>query len=157
MQTTLIILKPDAIQRGLVGTIINRFERKGLRIVGSKWMLVTRELAEKHYAEHKGKHFYDGLLKFITASPVLVLAIAGVEAVAVCRNLIGATNGRKATPGTIRGDYSMSGSFNLVHGSDSPESAKRELALWFARGEIVDYQRAIKGWVNDPSEYQTEF
>lgn len=152
MQTSLIILKPDAIQRGLAGQILNRFERKGLRIAGAKLMTVPRELAEKHYAEHKGKPFYDGLIKFITSSPVMVLAIQGLEAIAVCRTLIGATNGRKADPGTIRGDLGMSGGFNLVHGSDSEASAERELALWFTDDELTDTPRTIEQWVYDPSD-----
>lgn len=152
MQTSLIILKPDAVQRGLAGQILNRFERKGLRIAGAKLMTVPRELAEKHYAEHKGKPFYDGLIKFITSSPVMVLAIQGLEAIAVCRTLIGATNGRKADPGTIRGDLGMSGGFNLVHGSDSEASAERELALWFTDDELTDTPRTIEQWVYDPSD-----
>ncbi len=152
MQTTLIILKPDAIQRGLAGLILQRFERKGLGIVGAKLMLVPRELAEKHYAEHKGKPFYDGLIQFVTSSPVMVLAIRGLEAVAVCRALIGATNGRKANPGTIRGDFGMSGGYNLVHGSDSEASAERELALWFDNSELTDVPRTIEQWVYDPSD-----
>ncbi|GAB4108859.1 MAG: nucleoside-diphosphate kinase [Phycisphaeraceae bacterium] len=154
MQTTLIILKPDAIQRGLAGQILQRFERKGLRIVGAKLMMVPKELAEQHYAEHKGKPFYEGLIKFITSSPVMVLAIRGLEAVTVCRTLIGATNGRKADPGTIRGDFGMSGGFNLVHGSDSEASAERELALWFKPEELADPDtaRTIEQWVYDPSD-----
>jgi len=152
MQTSLIILKPDAIQRGLAGTILQRFERKGLRIVGAKLMLVPNNMAEKHYAEHHGKPFYDGLIKFVTSSPVMVLAIQGLEAITVCRTLIGATNGRKADPGTIRGDFGMSGGFNMVHGSDSPESAERELALWFTKDELTDTPRTIEQWVYDPSD-----
>lgn len=152
MQTSLIILKPDAVQRGLAGQILQRFERKGLRIVGAKLMLVPRDMAEKHYAEHKGKPFYDGLIKFVTSSPVMVLAIQGLEAIAVCRTLIGATNGRKADPGTIRGDFGMSGGFNLVHGSDSEASAQRELALWFTDNELTDTPRTIEQWVYDPSD-----
>ncbi len=152
MQTSLIILKPDAVQRGLAGQILNRFERKGLRVAGAKLMLVPRELAEKHYAEHQGKPFYAGLINFITSSPVLVLAIQGLEAIAVCRTLIGATNGRKADPGTIRGDLGMSGGFNLVHGSDSEASAERELALWFTDDELTDTPRTIEQWVYDPSD-----
>lgn len=152
MQTTLIILKPDAVQRGLMGRIIERFERKGLRVVGAKLMHVSPELAAKHYAEHRGKPFYDGLVKFVTSSPVLVLAISGVEAVAVCRKLIGATNGRNAEPGTIRGDFGLSGGFNLVHGSDSPESAARELKLWFTGAELLDYEPSRERWVYDPAD-----
>ena len=152
METSLIILKPDAVQRGLMGQIIARFEQKGLRFVGMKFMMVPLEVAEKHYAEHKGKPFYDGLIQFVTSSPVLVLAIRGIDAVSVCRKLIGATNGRKAEPGTIRGDFGMSGGFNMIHGSDSPESAERELALWFEAAELVECDRTIEKWVYDPSD-----
>ncbi|MEM9882257.1 MAG: nucleoside-diphosphate kinase [Planctomycetota bacterium] len=152
MQTTLIFLKPDAVQRGLIGPILARFERKGLTFVGMKLMNVPRGLAEKHYTEHEGKPFYPGLLDFVTSSPVLVLAIRGVNAVAVCRALIGATNGQKADPGTIRGDFGMSGGYNLVHGSDSPESAERELALWFTPDELVSIDKTTDRWAYDPSD-----
>lgn len=152
METTLIILKPDAVQRGLSGEILQRFERKGLRIVGMKLMMIPRDLAEKHYAEHAGKGFFAGLIGFVTSSPVIVLAVRGIEAITVCRNLIGATNGRKAAPGTIRGDFGLSGGYNLIHGSDSPESAKRELEMWFKAGEIADYTPTREGWVYDPSD-----
>lgn len=151
METTLIFCKPDAVQRGLTGRIVARFEAKGLQLVGMKLMMVPEDLARKHYAEHEGKPFYDGLIKFVTSSPVVVMAIRGVNAVAVCRNLIGATNGQKAAPGTIRGDFGMSGGYNMVHGSDSPESAERELALWFPEG-VVNYQRSADQWVYDPSD-----
>ncbi|MEM6458638.1 MAG: nucleoside-diphosphate kinase [Planctomycetota bacterium] len=152
MQTTLIFLKPDAVQRGLIAPILARFEAKGLTFVGMKLMNVPRGLAEKHYAEHEGKPFYPGLLDFVTSSPVLVLAIRGVNAVAVCRTLIGATNGQKADPGTIRGDFGMSGGYNLVHGSDSPESAERELALWFTPDELVSIDKTTDRWAYDPSD-----
>ena len=152
METSLIILKPDAVQRGLMGQILSRFERKGLRIVAAKLIIVPKEKAEEHYAEHKGKPFYDGLIQFVTSSPVLVLAVRGVNAITVCRTLIGATNGQKADPGTIRGDFGMSGGYNMVHGSDSPESAERELALWFDESELLDYDRSIEAWVYDPSD-----
>ena len=152
MQTTLLILKPDCVQRGLTGQVIDRLERKGLRIVGMKMVMVRRDIAERHYAEHKGKPFYDGLLKFVTSSPVVVLAVRGIEAVVVCRNLIGATNGRKAEAGTIRGDFGMSGGFNLIHGSDSPESAVRELSLWFQPEELVEYAPGRETWVYDPAD-----
>ena len=151
METTLIFLKPDAVQRGLIAPILARFESKGLTFVGMKLMNVPRATAEKHYAEHEGKPFYDGLLNFVTSSPVLVLAIRGVNAIAVCRNLIGATNGQKAAPGTIRGDYGMSGGNNLVHGSDSPESAERELKLWFPDG-VADITKTLDQWTYDPSD-----
>ena len=150
METTLIILKPDAVQRGLVSDILGRFERKGLRLVAMKLMSVPNDVAEAHYAEHKEKPFFGSLIAFITGSPVLVLALRGVDAVAVCRKLIGATNGRNAEPGTIRGDFGMSGANNLVHGSDSLESAQRELALWFKPEEIVEYQPTSEQWTYDP-------
>lgn len=148
MQTTLIILKPDAVQRGLIGRIIARFEAKGLRVVGGRFMQVSDELARRHYAEHEGKPFFDTLIQFITATPVMVLAIRGREAVSVCRNLIGKTDGAVAEPGSIRGDMGISKSFNLVHGSDSPESAERELALWFKPDELIDWQRTIEPWID---------
>lgn len=152
METTLIILKPDAVQRGLMGEILSRFERKGLRIVAAKMMLVPKELAQQHYVEHQGKPFYDGLIQFVTSSPVLVLAIRGVNAIAVCRKLIGATNGQKAEPGTIRGDFGMSGGYNMIHGSDGPDSARRELELWFNAGELFDYDKTMEQWAYDPSD-----
>jgi nucleoside-diphosphate kinase len=148
MQTTLIILKPDAVQRGLMGQVLGRFEAKGLRVVGGKFMQVSDDLARRHYAEHEGKPFFDSLIQFITSAPVMVLAIRGREAVSVCRNLIGKTDGAVAEPGSIRGDLGISKSFNLVHGSDSPESAERELALWFKPEELLDWQRTIEPWID---------
>ncbi len=123
MERTLIILKPDAVQRGLCGQILDRFEKKGLQIVGLKFMKIPQALAETHYGPHKGKPFYDGLVKFMTSSPVIVLALYGKDAIAIARKMMGATFGSKAEPGTIRGDFGVSNSFNLIHGSDSPESA----------------------------------
>ena len=146
METTLIILKPDAVQRGLIGRVLSRFEDKGLQIVGAKFMMVPEELAQRHYAEHAERPFYAGLIQFVTSSPVLVLALRGHEAIGVCRKLIGSTNGLQAEAGTVRGDWSMSPSYNLVHGSDSPESAERELAMWFEKGELLDYRRTIDVW-----------
>ena len=151
METTLIILKPDAVQRALMGRIITRFEDKGLEIVGCKMMTISDDLAGRHYAAHKGKPFYDGLVKFMTSSPVLVLAIRGVGAIAICRKMMGATFGSNADPGTIRGDFGVSNSFNLIHGSDSPEAAAKELELFFASGEVQKMDRAIQGWVYDLS------
>jgi nucleoside-diphosphate kinase len=148
MQTTLIILKPDCVQRGLTGEVLQRFERKGLKIVGGKFIKVPEELAKKHYAEHDGKPFFGDLISFVTSSPVLVLAIQGPEAVTVCRTIIGKTDGKEAAPGTIRGDFGISKSTNLVHGSDSPESADRELALWFNDGEIVEWDRNNESWID---------
>ena len=151
METTLIILKPDAIQRGLMGRIISRFEDKGLQIVATKFMIIQSELAQRHYADHKGKPFYEGLVGFMTSSPVLVLALQGVGAIAICRSMMGATFGSKADPGTIRGDFGVSNSYNLIHGSDSPEAAEKELKLFFDAGELVEWDRAQQSWVYDLS------
>jgi nucleoside-diphosphate kinase len=152
MERTLIILKPDAVQRGLGGEIITRFEKKGLQIVGMKMMRIPQQLAETHYEPHKGKPFYPGLVKFMTSSPVVVLALAGKDAIAISRKMMGATFGSKAEPGTIRGDYGVSNSFNLIHGSDSPESAQRELGLFFKQGELLEWTPASQAWVYDLSK-----
>lgn len=151
METTLIILKPDAVQRGLTGKIITRFEEKGLAIVGMKMMTISQELAATHYEAHKERPFYKGLVGFMTSSPVVVMAVRGVGAISIARSMMGATFGSKAEAGTIRGDYGVSNSFNLIHGSDSPEAAERELGLFFAAGEVQDLDRAIEGWVYDMS------
>jgi nucleoside-diphosphate kinase len=151
METSLIILKPDAVQRGLMGRIISRFEDKGLQIVGAKLMLISPELAARHYEVHRGKPFYEGLVRFMTSAPVMVLAVRGKGAIVICRRLMGATFGSNAEPGTIRGDFGVSNSFNLIHGSDGPETAGQELALFFADDELVEYDRAIEGWVYDLS------
>ncbi len=147
METTLIILKPDCVQRGLMGRIISRFEDKGLKIVGAKLIHVDSETAAKHYAEHEGKPFYDGLVKYITSVPVMVLAVRGPRAIATSRKMRGKTAGFDAEPGSIRGDFSNSKSFNLVHGSDGPESAARELALYFDDSELHYYDRDIDSWL----------
>ena len=131
MQRTLIIFKPDCVQRRLVGQILARFEGKGLRIAALKLIQVDRALGEKHYAEHQGKPFFEGLISFITSGPVVVGVLEGNEAISVVRTMLGATSGVAAAPGTVRGDFSISKQNNLVHGSDSPESAQREIALWF--------------------------
>ena len=151
METTLIILKPDAVQRGLMGRIISRFEEKGLQIVGCKLMVISQDLAARHYEAHQSKGFYAGLVKFMTSSPVLVMAIRGNGAIAISRKMMGATFGSNADPGTIRGDFGVSNSFNLIHGSDSPEAAERELKLFFKDGEVLKMDRAIEGWVYDMS------
>lgn len=156
METTLIILKPDAVQRGLMGRIISRFEDKGLQVVGARLMRISPDLAARHYEPHKGKPFYEGLIKFMTSSPVLVLAVRGLGAIAICRKLMGATFGSRAEPGTIRGDFGVSNSFNLIHGSDGPESAERELGLFFEPDEILGDERAIEGWVYDLGSGQPE-
>ncbi|MCW5764695.1 MAG: nucleoside-diphosphate kinase [Phycisphaeraceae bacterium] len=156
METTLIILKPDAVQRGLMGRIIARFEDKGLQIVGAKLTKIPMSLAERHYEAHKTKGFYPGLVKFMTSSPVLVLAVRGNGAITIARNMMGATFGSKANPGTIRGDFGVSNSFNLIHGSDSPEAAARELALFFQPGEVLEWSRAGDAWVYDMSAGKPE-
>ncbi len=151
METTLIILKPDAVQRGLMGRIIARFEDKGLQVVGAKLMRISDDLASTHYEAHKDKPFYAGLVSFMTSSPVLILALRGNNAIAIARKMMGATFGSNAEPGTIRGDFGVSNSFNLIHGSDSPEAAQRELGLFFNDGEVLDFDRAITQWVYDMS------
>jgi nucleoside-diphosphate kinase len=156
MERTLIILKPDALQRGLVGKILTRFEEKGLQIVGLKQQMITEELAAKHYAPHKGKPFYEGLVRFMTSSPVVVIALQGKGAIEISRKMMGATFGFKAEPGTIRGDYGVSSSFNLIHGSDSPEAAKAELALWFKPEELLTYDLANRVWTYDFSKGSPE-
>jgi nucleoside-diphosphate kinase len=147
MERTLILLKPDCVHRRLVGSVLQRFEQKGLRLAGLKLVQVSRGLAEQHYAVHKGKAFYESLLKFITSGPTVALVLEGREAVAVARNLIGATDGAKAAPGTIRGDFALSVQNNLIHGSDSPENAAAEVALWFKPEELVAFQPVDAPWV----------
>jgi nucleoside-diphosphate kinase len=147
MQKTLILLKPDAVHRRLVGTLIQRFEQKGLRLAGLKLVQASRDLAEKHYAVHKGKPFYEPLLKFLTGGPTVAMVWEGREAVAVARTLMGATDGTKAPPATIRGDFALSVQNNLVHGSDSPENAAAEIALWFRPDELVAYQGTDAAWI----------
>ncbi len=147
MQRTLILLKPDAVQRRLVGEITARFERKGLRLVGLKLVQVSRELAEKHYAVHKGKPFYESLLTFLTSGPTVALVWEGREAVAVGRSLMGLTDGAKSPPGTIRGDFAISVQNNLVHGSDSQENAAIEIALWFTPAELVTFVPTDANWI----------
>src|SRR5262249_37956357 len=147
MQQTLILLKPDCVQRRLVGEIIQRFEQKGLRLAGLKLVQANRELAENHYAVHKGKGFYDSLLQFLTSGPTVAMVWEGREAVLVARTLMGATDGTKAPPATIRGDFALSVQNNLVHGSDSPENAAAEIKLWFTPAELVKYQSTDAGWI----------
>jgi len=147
MEKTLILLKPDCVHRRLVGSIVQRFEQKGLRLAGLKLVQVSRSLAEQHYAVHKGKGFYESLLKFITSGPTVALVLEGPQAVSVARNLIGATDGTKAVPGTLRGDFALSVQNNLIHGSDSPENAATEVALWFKPEELVNYQPVDAAWI----------
>lgn len=140
MQKTLVLLKPDAVHRHLIGAILHRFEQKGLRIVAMKIMHAGKDLAQKHYAVHKDKPFYGSLITFLTSGPLVALVMDGRESINVIRNLIGPTDGAKAPPGTIRGDYALSVQNNLIHGSDSPETAEAEIALWFRPEELVNYQ-----------------
>ena len=152
MERTLILLKPDAVQRGLTGEIVTRFERKGLKIVAMKMMTISQDLAARHYAIHKDKPFYRGLVKFMTSRPVIAMVLEGIGAVAICRNMMGATFGSKAAPGTIRGDYGVSNSLNLIHGSDSPETAEVEVGNFFTPKEIQEYSLDSFPWIYDPEE-----
>ncbi len=148
MQQTLVIVKPDGVQRALVGQIVGRFEERGMKIVALKMMQVSRELAEKHYAVHKGKFFYDGLVSYISASPVVAMVLEGHEAIGAVRAMVGATRPWEAAAGTLRGDYAMMGLRNLIHASDAPETAASEIALWFPEG-LLAYTREIDRWVNE--------
>ncbi|MBB6735754.1 nucleoside-diphosphate kinase [Cohnella zeiphila] len=147
MERTYLMVKPDGVQRGLIGDIVARFERKGLQLVGAKLMQVSQEQAKRHYAEHEGKDFYDRLLAFITSGPVFAMVWRGDDAVTAARQLIGKTNGLEAAPGTIRGDYAIHTNFNLIHGSDSRESAEREIGIFFDPSELADYEKAVQTWI----------
>tara|TARA_Y100000588_G_scaffold353076_1_gene406218 strand:- start:129 stop:578 length:450 start_codon:yes stop_codon:yes gene_type:complete len=147
LQKTLLLVKPDGVQRGLVGQIVSRIEQKGLKLVGLKLMKVSKELANQHYGEHIGKPFFNDLVDFITSSPIVAMAVEGDNAVQVMRVIMGTTNPQEASPGTIRGDFGMTIGMNLIHGSDSAESAERELSLFFNSEEILDYQREVDKWV----------
>ncbi|MBV8718622.1 MAG: nucleoside-diphosphate kinase [Chloroflexi bacterium] len=147
MQRTLVIVKPDGVQRGLVGPILSRLEARGLKIVGLKLVSVSSDLAARHYAEHLGKPFYEGLLRYITSAPVVVACVEGTSAVQMVRSTVGATNPLNAAPGTIRADFALDIGRNLIHASDAPETADRELALWFGDGELVSYARDTDRWV----------
>ncbi len=148
-QRTLVLLKPDSIQRGLAGEIIGRLEHRGLRIAAAKLIRVDEDLAHRHYGEHVGKPFFDGLVRFITAAPVMAMVIEGEAAVASVRAAMGATNPLDAAPGSIRGDLALSIGMNLIHGSDSEESAEREIDLFFSPGEILDYTRDVDRWITE--------
>ncbi len=147
MERTLILLKPDCVHRRLVGTVLQRFEYKGLRLVALKFVQADRALAEKHYEVHKARPFYETLLSFITSGPTVAMVMEGREAVAVARNLIGATDGAAATAGTIRGDFAISKQNNLIHGSDSVENARTEIALWFRADELVSFTQVDAAWI----------
>lgn len=146
-ERTLVLFKPDAVQRRLCGELLGRFERKGLKIVGLKMLRVTQELSRQHYAEHVSKPFYPLLEEFITSGPVVALVAEGPEAISVVRGMMGPTNGRQAAPGTIRGDFGVSRQMNLIHGSDGPEAAAKEIAVYFKPEELLDYETTLGGWV----------
>jgi nucleoside-diphosphate kinase len=147
VERTLVIVKPDGVQRGLTGAIIDRLERRGLRPVGMKFMQMSRELASRHYAVHEGKPFYEPLLDYITSAPVLVMVWEGPDAIAVVRKTMGATRPAEAAPGTIRGDFGLEVGRNLVHGSDGPETAAFEVGLFFDAGELVTWERSLDPWI----------
>jgi len=146
-ERTLVLIKPDGVQRQLVGRIIDRYEQRGLRIVGLKLVQVDRALAETHYAVHADKPFYASLVEFIISSPLVAMAVEGANAIAVCRAINGATRPHEAAGGSIRGDFALDTGMNLVHASDSSENAAQELALWFADGEMLDYSRSVDAWI----------
>ena len=153
MERSLIIFKPDCVQRRLVGRVLSRFEEKGLNVVAMKMMQITPELSKKHYAEHAAKPFYPALESFITASPVIVAVLEGLEVIRVVREMLGATSGLKAAAGTIRGDLSSSRQMNLVHASDGADAAKREMELYFAPSEICGYDPTLTPWFRAGDEY----
>ena len=146
-QRTLIILKPDAVQRHLMGSIISRFEQKGLKIVAAKFMQIPQELARKHYAVHEGKPFFEGVVNYLASSPVLIMVLQADDVISMSRKLMGKTFGNEAEPGTIRGDFGACRGYNLVHGSDAPETAEYEMGLYFKPEEIVDYKLADEDWL----------
>ena len=146
-QRTLVLVKPDGVQRGLIGEIIRRIEARGLKLIALKLIQITPELAKRHYAEHQGKPFFDGLVSFITSAPVVAMIWEGREAVTVVRTLMGSTDPLKAAPGTIRGDLALDLAMNLIHGADSPDRAKAEIALFFTPDEIHEYDRTVDRWI----------
>ncbi len=146
-ERTFTLLKPDAVQRGLVGAILRRFERRGLKLVGMKLMRVSKDLAESYYAEHKGKPFFEPLMRYVTSSPVVAIVLEGENAVAVVRKMMGKTNSAEAEPGTVRGDYGLIIGRNIIHGSDSLASATREIGLFFKPAELLEYTRIDEAWL----------
>jgi nucleoside-diphosphate kinase len=149
VERSLVLAKPDAVQRGLAGEVIRRLEQRGLKVVGMKFMRIDQALARKHYAEHEGKPFFEGLVDYITSAPVVAAVFEGPSAVAAIRNAVGSTNPAEAAPGSIRGDLGMERGRNLVHASDSPESGVREVALFFAAAELVDWKRDADPWIRE--------
>jgi len=151
-QRTLVLIKPDGVQRGLAGRILGRYEDRGLKVVAMKLVRVDRALAERHYAVHRARPFFTSLVDFITSGPLVALALEGPNAIAVVRAVNGATRPEEAAPGTVRGDFALETAQNLVHASDSPETAAAELALWFSAAELLDYEREIDRWVLAPAD-----
>jgi nucleoside-diphosphate kinase len=149
-ERTLVLIKPDAVQRLLIGRLLTRFEERGLKLVGLKLVAVDRALAERHYAVHRERLFFEGLLDFITSGPLVAVALEGPLAISVVRAMVGATRPHEAAPGTIRGDFALETAQNLIHASDGAETAEAELALWFASGELIDYDREIDRWALAP-------
>ncbi len=147
MEQTYLMVKPDGVQRGLCGEILSRFEKRGLKIVAMKMMVISKETAENHYGEHKGNSFFSSLITYITSGPVLAMVLEGENAVSICRTMIGKTNPAEAAPGTIRSDYALVTGMNIIHGSDSIESAKREISIFFRPEEIVSYEKTSDKWL----------
>ncbi|MBU7320894.1 nucleoside-diphosphate kinase [Paenibacillus oleatilyticus] len=147
MEKTFLMIKPDGVQRGLIGKLVQRFEDKGFQLIGSKLMVITKEQAETHYAEHKEKPFFGELVQFITSGPVFAMVWQGDNVIALSRAMMGKTNPLDALPGTIRGDYAVHTGNNIIHGSDSPESAEREIANFFKPEELLAYDRALQSWI----------
>jgi nucleoside-diphosphate kinase len=147
MERTLVVIKPDGVQRGLVGPILTRFEQRGFRILALRLMTVPRPMAEAHYAVHQGKFFYEGLVSYITSGPVIAMVLEGVEAIKAVRAMVGSTRPYEAAPGTIRGDFALTGLRNLIHASDAPDTATAEIALWFPGGEVHEYSRDLDRWI----------
>ncbi|MEJ9211773.1 nucleoside-diphosphate kinase [Bacillus smithii] len=147
MERTFLMIKPDGVQRNLIGEIVSRFEKKGFQLVGAKLMKVTKELAEKHYQEHKERPFFGELVEFITSGPVFAMVWEGENVIATARQMMGSTNPKDAAPGTIRGDLGLTVSKNVIHGSDSPESAEREIGIFFKEEELVEYTKLINHWI----------
>jgi nucleoside-diphosphate kinase len=148
-QQTFVMIKPDAVQRGLIGNIINRFEQKGIKLVAMKLVSVSKELAEKHYGVHKGKPFFEPTVKYITSSPVVAMVLEGENVIEIVRNMMGKTNPSEASPGTIRGDFGQFIGRNIVHGSDGEDNAKFEINLWFSKQEIASYKRIDETWLTE--------
>jgi nucleoside-diphosphate kinase len=147
LERTFVLVKPDGVQRGFIGEIIARLEKRGLKLVAARMVAVSQELAEKHYAVHKGKSFYDGLIRYITSAPVMAMVWEGPNAIAAVRQTMGATRPAEAAPGTVRHDLGLTVGRNLTHASDSPENAVAEIALWFTPGEVIDWKRAADAWI----------